>query len=74
MSVRVEPQLPVSVTTVRDHHVAALALSHLPDDCALNLGELAERIGADKLELIEWTRADIQFARLVASKVTRRTP
>jgi hypothetical protein len=52
------------------YHEAMLALSHLPDRCALDVTELARRIGADKLELITWVRADIDFARLIASKIT----
>jgi len=54
-----------------DYQVAVLALNHLPDRCALDVGELAKRIGADKLELIRWGRADIQFARLIASKIAK---
>jgi hypothetical protein len=52
-----------------EYRVAVLALKGLPDRCALDVGELARRIGADKLELIRWGREDIEFARLVASKV-----
>jgi len=54
-----------------DYRVAVLALSDLPDHCALDLGELAKRIGADKLELIRWGRADIELARLIESKVAK---
>lgn len=46
-------------------------LRNLPDHCALDLGALADQIGADKLELIQWVRADITFARLIESKVTK---
>jgi hypothetical protein len=53
---------------------AFLALHNLPDRCVLDLGELADRIGADKLDLIMWARADIGFARLMASKVTTEGP
>jgi hypothetical protein len=49
---------------------AFLALNNLPDRCAVSVGELAGQIGADKLDLIKWARADIGFARLIASKVT----
>lgn len=52
-----------------DYSVAVLALKDLPDRCALDVGELAQRIGADKLELIRWGRANIEIARLIASKV-----
>ena len=36
---------------------------------AAKLDALADRIGADKLDLIRWAREDIVFARLIASKV-----
>lgn len=54
----------------RSYRLALLALNSLPDRCALDLGEVAHRIGADKLELIAWMRSDIELARLIASKVT----
>jgi hypothetical protein len=57
-------------STQHSYRQAKLALSHLPDRCALDVTELAHRIGADKLELITWVRADISFARLIASKIT----
>jgi hypothetical protein len=60
-----------AIKETADYRVAALALNSLPDRCALDVGELAKRIGADKLELIRWSRADIQFARLIASKVVK---
>jgi hypothetical protein len=44
-------------------------LNKLPDQCVHDVGELAKRIGVDKLELITWARADIGLARLIASKV-----
>lgn len=46
-------------------------LRSLPDHCAVDVGALADRVGADKLELIQWVRADITFARLIESKVTK---
>ncbi|WP_116812438.1 hypothetical protein [Steroidobacter cummioxidans] len=46
-------------------------LRSLPDHCALDVGALADQVGADKLELIQWVRADITFARLIESKVTK---
>jgi hypothetical protein len=49
---------------------ARMALNRLPDHCAQDVGELARRIGVDKLDLIMWARADIEFARLIATKVT----
>ncbi len=55
----------------RDYRRALLMLRSLPDHCAMDVGALAERIGADKLELIQWVRADIAFARLIESKVTK---
>lgn len=48
---------------------ALSALNSLPDSCVLDLEQLATRIGADKLELIQWMRADIRLARLLASKL-----
>lgn len=52
------------------YRLALLALNSLPDRCAMDLGEVARRIGADKLELITWMRSDIKVARLIASKVS----
>jgi hypothetical protein len=49
--------------------LVVLALNDLPDHCAVDVGELAKRISVDKLELVFWARADIEFARLLASKV-----
>jgi hypothetical protein len=66
MGIRLD-QEPVATTL--DYQLALSALSRLPDHCAMDVGELAERIGADKLELITWLRADIKFARLIAAKV-----
>lgn len=60
-----EPRLAATL----DYQLTLSALNRLPDRCALDVGELAERIGADKLELITWVRADIKFARLIAAKV-----
>jgi hypothetical protein len=50
-----------------------LAVNNLPNRCALDVAALADRIGADKLELIRWMRADVAFARLIASKVSDDT-
>jgi hypothetical protein len=55
----------------RDYQLALSALSSLPDHCAMDVGELANRIGADKLALISWVRTDLSFARLIESKVTK---
>lgn len=52
------------------YRLALVALNSLPDRCAMDLGEVARRIGADKLELIGWMRADIKLAHLIASKVS----
>lgn len=49
--------------------IPRLALIELPDHCASDVGELAERLGVDKLDLIMWARADIELARLIAAKV-----
>ena len=52
-----------------DYGVALQALRSLPDRSATNVNDLAARIGANKLALIGWLRADLQFARLVADKL-----
>jgi hypothetical protein len=54
----------------RSYRVVLSAVRNLPDRCALNVGELADQIGADKLDLLRWVRADLEFAYLIASKVT----
>ena len=69
MDIRLQNEL--TLTTPRDYQLALSALKSLPDHCVMDMGELADRIGADKLELIAWVRADIEFARLIASKVTK---
>jgi len=51
------------------YQLALLALQRVPEHCVQDVGELARRIGADKLQLITWIRADVQFARLIASKM-----
>lgn len=62
---KIEPEQSVGL----DYRLVMLALRTLPDHCARNVEELAQRIGADKLELLMWGKADIKFARLLASKV-----
>jgi hypothetical protein len=52
-----------------NYRAALLALGTLPDQCAVDVTELAARLGADKLELVTWARADIKFARLLAAKL-----
>ncbi len=69
MDIRFEDEL--ALTAARDYQVALSALNRLPDHCATDMSELADRIGVDKLELITWGRSDIKFARLIASKVTK---
>jgi hypothetical protein len=56
-------------SATHNHRLVKLTLDRLPDRCAADVNELAELIQVDKLELIQWMRADIGFARLVASKV-----
>ena len=56
-------------SSARNHRFALSILLNLPDHCAPDVGELAKRIGADKLELITWARADLELARVIASKV-----
>jgi hypothetical protein len=51
------------------YRVALSAVQNLPDRCAPTVGELAAQIGADKLDLLNWVRADLEFARLIASKM-----
>ena len=53
-----------------NHRITVSAVQNLPDRCAQNVTDLAARIGADKLDLLNWARADLEFARLIASKVT----
>ena len=55
--------------TTHDYELAVTALRGLPDHCAADVNELADRIGVQKLTLIGWLRADLQLARLAASKV-----
>jgi hypothetical protein len=64
-------ELPTSKAPVADPSPSAIeaALRALPDGCARSVGELADRIGIDKLVLIHWTRVDVRFALLAASKV-----
>jgi hypothetical protein len=57
--------------SVRDYEGFIQSLRELPDRCAADVGELATRIGAKKLALIRWSRADLRFARLVASKMSQ---
>lgn len=54
----------------REREVAVSDLRSLPDHCASDVEDLARRIGAEKLILIGWVREDLQFARLVASKIS----
>jgi hypothetical protein len=54
-----------------DYQLALSAVRRLPDHCATDVGEVASRIGADKLALISWVRTDLGFARLIDSKVTK---
>jgi hypothetical protein len=68
MDMQVEDEVE---TVEHDYWRVLRLLRSLPDQCALDLGDLAEQIGADKLELIHWVRADIAFARLIESKVTK---
>lgn len=67
MDIRLEEE---PSTQAHSYRLVYLAVSKLPDRCAQDVGALAERIGTDKLELIQWMRADIEFARLISSKVT----
>ncbi|MBM0104594.1 hypothetical protein JM946_07535 [Steroidobacter sp. S1-65] len=71
MDTRLENKQSETFGSPLGFQLALSALNRLPDHCALDVGELAARIGADKLELITWGRADIKFARLLASKVTK---
>lgn len=61
-------------TATRSYQLALLALQGVPEHCAQDVGELAGRIGADKLQLIKWIRADVDFARLIASKMLKTNP
>jgi hypothetical protein len=46
------------------------ALHALPDRCVNSVEELARRLGAEKLSLIAWLRADVQLARLAVAKIS----
>jgi hypothetical protein len=59
----------LDASAVHGYSQVVLAVNRLPNRCALDVTELADQIGADKLDLIRWVRADIRFARLIASKV-----
>lgn len=52
------------------YHEAMLALSHLPDRCALDVTELARRIGADKLERLPNTSS--QYVRSATRAIRPR--
>lgn len=54
----------------RSYRLVLSALHSLPDRCAPTVGQLADQIGADKLDLLNWVRGDLEFARLIASKMT----
>lgn len=56
-------------TTIHEYQLAVSALRSLPDQCAADVEDLANRIGAHKLTLIGWLRADLQLARLAAAKI-----
>lgn len=58
-----------TAVTTADFELAVSALRNLPDHSVADVNELANRIGVQKLTLIGWSRADLQFARLAASKV-----
>jgi hypothetical protein len=58
------------LAAARDYRLLFVAVNNLPDRCAVDVAALAEQIGADKLELINWIRTDISFARLIESKLT----
>lgn len=70
MDVRSEVEEDSRISARRGYGRLLSALNSLPDHCAMDVGEVAIRIGTDKLELIQWMRTDIEFARLIASKVT----
>ena len=57
------------VSQLSELEYALQALRELPDGCAADLGDLARRVGSEKLALIAWSRANLEFARLLASKV-----
>lgn len=58
------------LSSAHEYQRALFALNALPNHCAMNVGDLARRIGMDKLELITWARADLELARLIAWKLT----
>lgn len=67
---KLKPEEDSGSAARRSYQLALLAVRSLPDRCALDLSEVARRIGADKLELIQWMRSDIQLARMLEAKLT----
>lgn len=62
------PSGPYPVQLTDD--VIEAAVRACPDKCAPTVGDLAERIGIDKLVLITWARSDRRCALLIAAKMT----
>jgi hypothetical protein len=58
----------------QQYRLVLVALRDLPDHCAADVDDLATRVGAEKLTLIRWIRADLDFARLTAAKISRELP
>jgi hypothetical protein len=54
-----------------ERELAIAALQAVPERCVVSVGELAHRIGVDKLLLIRWFREDVAFARVIESKIAR---
>lgn len=53
-----------------DGHLAVVPwLQEIPDGHVSDVTELADMIGVEKLVLIGWIRTDLDFARLVATKI-----
>lgn len=65
----VDAPIEAALASTYEYYRALGALKELPNHCAVDIDDLAARIGTKKLTLIGWLRADIKFARLVLSKV-----
>jgi hypothetical protein len=52
-----------------ERELALAAVQAIPERGVVSVGELAHRIGVDKLVLIRWFREDVSFARVIESKM-----
>ena len=64
-------RLEAPSVSIGERELVMSALHGLPNHCAVDVDDLARRVGIDKLELIRWFRADLHVARLATSKVSK---